>query len=122
MPSRSDNRVSTRGHYNSQQAEDVTKVGSYQPNNGQGSVTVAHSLYALVILRREPTRKELFRACFSKDGITQNVEAANTVEQIDELTSQHSKHELDEPGPQDIYSKVMGNDKNGTVEMYGPGV
>nr|GEV35326.1 hypothetical protein [Tanacetum cinerariifolium] len=32
-----------------------------------------------VILGREPTRKELFRACFSKDGITQNVEAANAI-------------------------------------------
>ncbi|GJR88048.1 transposase, Ptta/En/Spm [Tanacetum coccineum] len=63
-----------------------------------------------VILGREPTRKELFRACFSKDEITQNVEVANAI------------HELDEPGPQDIYSKVIGNDKNGTAEMYGLGV
>ncbi|GJW34931.1 hypothetical protein Tco_0057851 [Tanacetum coccineum] len=47
-----------------------------------------------VILGREPTRKELFRACFSKDGITQNVEAANAIEQMDELTSQLSEHEL----------------------------
>ncbi|GJY14355.1 hypothetical protein Tco_0384777 [Tanacetum coccineum] len=38
---------------------------------------------------------------------------------MDELTSQLSEHELDEPEPQDISSKVMGNDKNGTVEMYG---
>ncbi|GJY24580.1 hypothetical protein Tco_0398238 [Tanacetum coccineum] len=75
-----------------------------------------------VILGREPTRKELFRACFSKDGITKNEEAANAIEQMDELTSQLSEHELDEPGPQDIHSKVMGNDKNGTVEMYGLGV
>nr|GEW57755.1 hypothetical protein [Tanacetum cinerariifolium] len=75
-----------------------------------------------VILGREPTRKELFRACFSIDGITQNEEAANAIEQIEELTSQLSEQELDEPGPQDIYSKVMGNDKNGTAEMYGLGV
>ncbi|GJZ96520.1 eukaryotic translation initiation factor 5B [Tanacetum coccineum] len=75
-----------------------------------------------VILGREPTRKELFRACFSKGGITKNEEAANAIEQMDELTSQLSEHELDEPGPQDIYSKVMGNDKNGTAEMYGLGV
>ncbi|GJU64176.1 hypothetical protein Tco_1246011 [Tanacetum coccineum] len=72
-----------------------------------------------VILGREPTRKELFRACFPKDGITQNEKAANAIEQMDELTSQLSEHELDEPEPQDISSKVMGNDKNGTVEMYG---
>ncbi|PWA60130.1 transposase, Ptta/En/Spm [Artemisia annua] len=75
-----------------------------------------------VILGREPTRKELFRACFSKDGNTQNEEAAEAIEQMEELTSQLSEHELDEPGPQDIYSKVMGNDKNGTAEMYGLGV
>ncbi|PWA68433.1 hypothetical protein CTI12_AA306830 [Artemisia annua] len=84
-----------------------------------------------VILGREPTRKELFRACFSKDGITENEAAANAIvfatclhlyEQMEELTSQLSEHELDEPGPQDIYSKVMGNDKNGTAEMYGLGV
>nr|GEZ11160.1 hypothetical protein [Tanacetum cinerariifolium] len=31
-------------------------------------------------------------------------------------------HELDEPRTQDIYSKVMGNNKNGTAEMYGLGV
>ncbi|GKD31246.1 hypothetical protein Tco_1242024, partial [Tanacetum coccineum] len=38
---------------------------------------------------------------------------------MNELTSQLSEHELDEPGPQDIYSKLMGNDKNRTVEIYG---
>ncbi|GJY07779.1 phosphatidate cytidylyltransferase 1-like protein [Tanacetum coccineum] len=27
--------------------------------------------------------------------------------------------ETDEPGPQDIYSKVLGNNSNGTAEMYG---
>ena len=43
-------------------------------------------------------------------------------EQMEELTSQLSEHELDEPGPQDIYSKVMGNEKNGTAGMYGLGV
>ncbi|GJY11343.1 importin subunit beta-1 [Tanacetum coccineum] len=37
MPSRRDNRVSTRGRNNSQQAEDVTEVGSNQPNNAQVS-------------------------------------------------------------------------------------
>ena len=41
---------------------------------------------------------------------------------MEELTSQLSEHELDEPGPQDVYSKVMGNNKNGTAEMYGLGV
>ncbi|GKD53015.1 transposase, Ptta/En/Spm [Tanacetum coccineum] len=215
MPSRGGNRVNTRGRNNSQQAEDVTEVGSNQPNNSQvpgnarkrfneygqpvdeTTSTLTHFIGSLarsekycklhkpwnkvknakkqilldtvnwkrlvkywnkgkskrlsdknkanrakkkmmqvtgkksyaqvreklkVILGREPTRKELFRACFSKDRITKNEEAANAIEQMDELTSQLSEHELDEPGPQDIYSKVMGNDKNGTAEMYGLGV
>ncbi|GJW62627.1 hypothetical protein Tco_0111962 [Tanacetum coccineum] len=74
------------------------------------------------ILGRKPTKKELFRAFFSKDGITHNEEAANAIEQMDELTFQLLEHELDEPRPQDIFSKVMGNDKNGTAEMYGLGV
>ncbi|GJS98726.1 hypothetical protein Tco_0819896 [Tanacetum coccineum] len=88
MPSRRDNRVRTRGRDSSQQAKDVTEVGSNQPNNAQ-------------------------------DVITQNVEAANAIEQMEELTSQFSEHELDEPGPQDTYFKVMGNDKNEIAEMYG---
>lgn len=42
-------------------------------------------LYCLLLLRqeslsgREPSRMELFVACFSKDGITKNVEAANAI-------------------------------------------
>ncbi|GKD73973.1 hypothetical protein Tco_1332255, partial [Tanacetum coccineum] len=66
---------------------------------------------------------QLERSCFAlaflKMELHKNEEAANAIEQMEELTSKHSEHELDKHGPQDIYSKVMGNDKNGTAEMYG---
>ncbi|PWA72116.1 transposase, Ptta/En/Spm [Artemisia annua] len=45
---------------------------------------------------REPTRRELFRAYFSTDGIAKNEETAN--------------------------SKVIGKDNNGLVDLYGLGV
>ncbi|GKB41912.1 hypothetical protein Tco_0886854 [Tanacetum coccineum] len=54
---------------------------------------------------QEPTRTELFRACYSNEGIAQNVEAARTIEQMDGLTSQLSGNRTDEPRPQDIYYK-----------------
>jgi hypothetical protein len=38
---------------------------------------------------------------------------------MEKLTTQLSEDERDELGPQDIYAKVTGNDKNGTAEMYG---
>ncbi|GKA89540.1 SNARE associated Golgi protein [Tanacetum coccineum] len=64
---------------------------------------------------------QLERSCFAlaflKTELHKNEEAANAI-----LTSKHSEHELAEHGPQDIYSKVMGNDKNGTKEMYEVGV
>nr|GEZ50937.1 hypothetical protein [Tanacetum cinerariifolium] len=43
-------------------------------------------------------------------------------EQLDELTSQLSDNEMDEPGTQDIYFEVIGNNSNETAEMYGLGV
>ncbi|GJT09471.1 hypothetical protein Tco_0856513 [Tanacetum coccineum] len=94
MPSRRDNRVSTRGCNNSQQAKDVTEVGSNHRNNGQGM----------------PLRRDNRVSTRGRNNSQQDEE--------DKLDLP-LEHELDEPGPQDIYSKVIGNDKNGTVEMYG---
>ncbi|GKB44701.1 eukaryotic translation initiation factor 5B-like protein [Tanacetum coccineum] len=71
---------------------------------------------------REPTRVELFRACFSTDGTAKNVEAANAIDKMEELSSQLSEGETDEPGPQDVYSKVMGKGNNGPADLYGLGV
>ncbi|GJV43953.1 putative transposase, Tnp1/En/Spm-like protein [Tanacetum coccineum] len=71
---------------------------------------------------REPTRKELFRAFFSIDGIAKNVEAANAIDQMEELSSQLPEGATDEPGLQDVYSKVMGKDNNGPADLYELGV
>ncbi|GJR03871.1 hypothetical protein Tco_0526855 [Tanacetum coccineum] len=57
---------------------------------------------------REPTRMELFRACFSTDGIAKTVEATNAIDQMEILSSQLPEDATDEPGPEDVYSKVMG--------------
>ncbi|XP_024966030.1 uncharacterized protein LOC112506246 [Cynara cardunculus var. scolymus] len=65
---------------------------------------------------------ELFVACFSKDGIAKNVEAANAIEQMLDLNFQLPEGSLDEPGPNDVFSKVMGKDKHGSARMYGLGV
>ncbi|GJZ03292.1 transposase, Ptta/En/Spm [Tanacetum coccineum] len=80
---------------------------------------------------RKPTRMELFRACFSTDGIAKNMEAANAIisvvdqrleDQMEELSSQLPEGASDEQGPQDVYSKVMGKDNNGLADLYGLGV
>ncbi|KAI3678092.1 hypothetical protein L6452_37373 [Arctium lappa] len=71
---------------------------------------------------REPSRMEMFVACFSKNGTTKNVEAANAIEQMLDLNFQLSEGSLDEPGPDDVFSKVMGKDKHGSARMYGLGV
>ena len=41
---------------------------------------------------------------------------------MDELSSQLLEGATDEPGPQDVYSKVMGKDNNGLADLYGLGV
>ncbi|GJS41113.1 hypothetical protein Tco_0566156 [Tanacetum coccineum] len=61
-------------------------------------------------------------ACIRIRNNSQQVGDVTEVEQLDELTSQLSDNETDEPGPQDIYFKVMGNNSNETAEMYGLGV
>ncbi|PWA81027.1 transposase, Ptta/En/Spm [Artemisia annua] len=71
---------------------------------------------------REPTRREFFRACFSTDGIAKNEEAANAIDQMEALSSQLPEGATDEPGPQDVYSKVMGKENNGLADLYGLGV
>ncbi|KAJ9557918.1 hypothetical protein OSB04_012532 [Centaurea solstitialis] len=71
---------------------------------------------------REPSRMELFVACFSKDGTTKNIEAKNAIEQMLDLNFQLPEGSLDEPGPDDVFSKVMGKDKHGSARMYGLGV
>nr|GEY95218.1 hypothetical protein [Tanacetum cinerariifolium] len=191
MPSRRDNRVNTRGRNNSQQAEDVTEVGSNQPNNSQVLGNARKRVRGPTFMPKVWTKTDEDRISVQFNEYGQPVdETASTLthfigsfarsgkycklhkpwnkvknakkqilldtvnrlsdknkanrakkkmmqvtgkksyaqvrekqkEQMEELTSQLSEHEFDDPGPQDIYSKVMGNDKNGTAEMYGLGV
>ncbi|KAK9070473.1 hypothetical protein SSX86_010875 [Deinandra increscens subsp. villosa] len=75
-------------------------------------------------LGKEPTRLEMFRKCFSKDGNTKHEEVANAIQQMEELSSQAPKGSVDMPGPNDIYARVMGEDRNGNgdADMFGLGV
>lgn len=41
---------------------------------------------------------------------------------MEELSSKLPEGATDEPGPQDVYSKVMGKDNNGLADLYGLGV
>nr|GEW91804.1 hypothetical protein [Tanacetum cinerariifolium] len=99
------------------------------------STVIWESVHDFQLGGREPTRRELFRACFSTDGIAKNVEAANAIfygqlthlvssvyDKMEELSSQLSKGATDEPGPQDVHSKVTGKDNNGPADLYGLGV
>ncbi|KAM0037158.1 hypothetical protein Hdeb2414_s0014g00434961 [Helianthus debilis subsp. tardiflorus] len=65
---------------------------------------------------------EMFRACFSIDGTTKNLEASNAIAQMQQLNSNLPEGSIDKPGPDDVFSKVMGNDRNGDAVMYGLGV
>ncbi|KAJ0599736.1 putative transposase, Ptta/En/Spm, plant, transposase, Tnp1/En/Spm [Helianthus annuus] len=71
---------------------------------------------------QDPSRLEIFRACFSKDGTTKNLEASNAIAQMQQLSSNLPEGSIDKPGPDDVFSKVMGNDRNGDAVMYGLGV
>ncbi|XP_021999655.2 uncharacterized protein LOC110896998 [Helianthus annuus] len=71
---------------------------------------------------QDPSRLEMFRACFSKDGTTKNLEASNAIAQMQQHSSNLPEGSIDKPGPDDVFSKVMGNDRNGDAVMYGLGV
>ncbi|XP_076934418.1 uncharacterized protein LOC143600682 isoform X2 [Bidens hawaiensis] len=68
------------------------------------------------------SRLEMFHACFSKHGTTKNEEAANAITQMQQLSSNLLEGSTDNPGPDDVFSKVMGKDRNGDAVMYGLGV
>ncbi|KAI7755684.1 hypothetical protein M8C21_028866 [Ambrosia artemisiifolia] len=61
-------------------------------------------------LGQDPSRLEMFRACFSKHGTTKNLEAANAIEQMQQLSSNLPDGSIDKPGPDDVFSKVMRKD------------
>lgn len=41
---------------------------------------------------------------------------------MQELSAQLPDGYVDEPGPDDVFSKVIGNDQNGLASMFGLGV
>ena len=41
---------------------------------------------------------------------------------MQQLSSNLPEGSIDKPGPDDVFSKVMGNDRNGDAVMYGLGV
>ncbi|KAI0495169.1 hypothetical protein KFK09_025319 [Dendrobium nobile] len=67
-----------------------------------------------------PTRVKMFEKCYTKEGITNSIEACEALEKMKEIRSQTSQTEDFEKD--DIFSKVLGNDKVGRVRMYGFGV
>ncbi|XP_071699310.1 uncharacterized protein [Rutidosis leptorrhynchoides] len=71
-----------------------------------------------VKLGREPTRVDMFKECY-KIG---EGEAARVFKQMKDLTEKLGDGATDAPGPDDVFSTVMGKAKNGTAEMYGLGV
>ncbi|XP_071739604.1 uncharacterized protein [Rutidosis leptorrhynchoides] len=69
---------------------------------------------------REPTRVDMFKKCFtngSADG-----EAATVLKQMKELTDKLVDGETDTPGPDNVFSQVMGRNNSGSAQTYGLGV
>nr|XP_043624521.1 uncharacterized protein LOC122596072 isoform X2 [Erigeron canadensis] len=73
-------------------------------------------------LGRDPSRLEMFESCFSKGGTTKNAEASNAIAQMKQIKSSLPEGSNDKPGPDDVFSKVMGKDRNGDAVMYSLGV
>ncbi|PWA37215.1 transposase, Tnp1/En/Spm-like protein [Artemisia annua] len=73
-------------------------------------------------LGHDPSRLDLFSACFSKDGNTKNDDTANAIDEMKRLSDNLPNGHSDKPGPDDIFSTVMGKDRNGDAGMFGLGV
>ncbi|PWA87607.1 transposase, Ptta/En/Spm [Artemisia annua] len=73
-------------------------------------------------LGHDPSRLDLFSACFSKDGETKNDDTANAIDEMKRLSDNLPEGSIDKPGPDDIFSIVMGKDRNGDACMFGLGV
>ncbi|XP_071736376.1 uncharacterized protein [Rutidosis leptorrhynchoides] len=57
----------------------------------------------------EPTCVEMFEECFSKGGETKCTAAKNVIEKMSQLRSKPLDGTIVEPGPDDLFSKVKGN-------------
>ncbi|XP_071727804.1 uncharacterized protein [Rutidosis leptorrhynchoides] len=68
----------------------------------------------------EHTRVDMFKKCFtngSADG-----KAATVLKQMKELTDKLVDGETDTPGPDDVFSQVMGHNNSGSAQKYGLGI
>ncbi|XP_071694866.1 uncharacterized protein [Rutidosis leptorrhynchoides] len=68
---------------------------------------------------QEPSRFEMFEKCFSNNGNTNCLEAQDAIREMNELKKNIPPGTSDEPGPDDIFSKVKGNNKYGNADLYG---
>ncbi|KAH7844644.1 hypothetical protein Vadar_030181 [Vaccinium darrowii] len=73
-------------------------------------------------LSHEPSRVHMFLTCLTKNGDVSNEELGKKIEEMRELSNQVPEGELDSTGPNDVFAKVMGKEKSGSVRMYGLGV
>ncbi|XP_071739631.1 uncharacterized protein [Rutidosis leptorrhynchoides] len=71
---------------------------------------------------QELSRFEMFAKCFSNNGNTNCLEAQDAIREMNELKKNIPPGTSDEPGADDIFSKVKGNDKYGNADLYGLGV
>ncbi|PWA51002.1 hypothetical protein CTI12_AA468350 [Artemisia annua] len=74
-------------------------------------------------LGHDPSRLDLFSACFAdKDGNTKNDDTANAIDEMKRRSDNLPEGSIDNPGPDDIFSTIMGKDRNGDAGMFGLGV
>ncbi|XP_071718319.1 uncharacterized protein [Rutidosis leptorrhynchoides] len=66
---------------------------------------------------QEPSHFEMFEKCFSNNGNTNCLEAQDAIREMNELKKNIPPGTSDEPGPDDIFSKVKGNDKYGNADL-----
>ncbi|XP_071704697.1 uncharacterized protein [Rutidosis leptorrhynchoides] len=71
---------------------------------------------------KSPTRLAMFRRCFSRGGNTKSDAVKTAIANMDELAKTLPEGSTDQPGPYNVFSKVMGNNKYGAADMYGLGV
>ncbi|XP_071735363.1 uncharacterized protein [Rutidosis leptorrhynchoides] len=74
-----------------------------------------------VKLGRELTRVDMFKECY-KIGEGEAARVFLQGKKMKDLTEKLGDGATDAPGPDDVFSTVMGKAKNGTTEMYGLGV
>ncbi|XP_071741874.1 uncharacterized protein [Rutidosis leptorrhynchoides] len=70
---------------------------------------------------KSPTRMAIFRECFSKGGATKCEAAKTAIKNMDDLTKDLPEGTVDETEPDDVFSKVVGNNKYVAADMYGLG-